>query len=84
MSEVNISPEQIQRAAMAGANLLADDERVSVPPSMALSGDLSVLNAVLLALANGQAVISSPEQQMAQQVPPTPETGAAEADNDEE
>ena len=59
---VNITPEQIQKAAQAGVNLLSDDERVSVPPSMALNGDLSVLNAVLVALANGQAIVTAPQE----------------------
>lgn len=84
MSEVNLTPEQIQKAALAGAKLLGDDERVSVPPSMALSGDLTILNAILLALGNGQAVLSSPPPQEVPEVPPVPDAVPADSGNDAE
>lgn len=85
MSEVNLTPEQIQKAAQAGVKLLSDDERVTVPPSMALSGDLQVLNAILVAIGNGQAVLSAPtppEMPEGIDVPPAPPAndGASEGD----
>lgn len=58
---VNITQDQVARAAQAGVKLLNDDERVNVPPSLALSGDLTVLVGVLSSLASGQAVLANPQ-----------------------
>lgn len=65
MQNVNISQEQVARAAAAGVALLNDDERVSVPPSLALSGDLTILVGMLTSLASGQAVLANPAEQAA-------------------
>lgn len=61
MQNVNISQEQVARAAAEGVKLLQDDERVNVPPSLALSGDFAVLVGCLSSLATGQAVLTNPE-----------------------
>ena len=57
---VNISNEQVQQAAASGAKLLSDDERVSIPPSMAMSGDLAILMTCLNGLANGTIMLGNP------------------------
>ncbi len=74
MNKVSLTQEQVQQAAASGANLLNDDERVSVPPSMAKSGDYNVLLGVLGALASGQVVLGPPQPQVPPQ-PPEPPVG---------
>jgi len=59
-NQVQLSAQQIAQACKAGADLLNNDERVNVPPSMAKSGDFLVLDSVLNALARGEAVVTSP------------------------
>tara|TARA_R110002126_G_scaffold113430_10_gene251965 strand:- start:472 stop:756 length:285 start_codon:yes stop_codon:yes gene_type:complete len=73
--QVNISNEQIARAAQSTSKLLTDDERVNVPPSLALSGDLTVIMGVLGGLASGALIVgNSPEGQ--EVVPANQEEGA--------
>jgi len=60
MKTVNISNEQVQQAARSGVKLLTDDERVSVPPSMSMSGDFHVMMTVLQGLASGSIVVAPP------------------------
>ena len=71
--QVNVSNEQVMKACGSAAKLLTDDERVSVPPSLAMSGDLSIAVGVLTSLSTGQAVITNP---------PLPEV--TDSGNDEE
>lgn len=70
--QVNITNEQIARAAQSTQKLLNDDEHVSIPPSLALSGDLSIIIGILGGLASGNLVVGNPPE--AQVVAP-PETG---------
>lgn len=68
MEKVNISNEQIARAALATSKLLTDDDRVNIPPSVALSGDLTVIMGVLGGLAQGTLIVgNSPEAEAANQ-----------------
>jgi hypothetical protein len=57
---VNITPEQVQKACASAIKLLQDDTKVSIPPSLALSGDLTIIMGILNALAQGQAVLGNP------------------------
>lgn len=63
MNQVNISAEQVAAASRAGLKLLTDDERVNVPPSMALSGDLTILTGFLQGLASGELVLGPRPQE---------------------
>ncbi len=54
-----LSPQQIQIAAQAGVQLIAEG-RVNVPSDMAMNGTLGVLNGLLSALAQGSSVLASP------------------------
>ena len=56
---VTLSPQQVQAAAQAGVQLIAEG-RVNVPSDMAMNGTLGVLNAVLQTIATGQAILVSP------------------------
>ena len=58
---VNVTPEQVQKACGSAIKLLQDDNRVNIPPSMALSGDLTIIMGILNALASGQAVLGNPQ-----------------------
>ena len=60
-NQIEIQPEQVQKACVSAVKLLTDDTRVNVPPSMALSGDLTILMGILNALASGQAVLGNPQ-----------------------
>lgn len=59
--QVNLTAEQVQRAAKEGVKLLSDEDRVNVPPSMAMSGSYQVLIGMLTALATGEVVMGNPE-----------------------
>jgi len=60
--KVQLTTQQIAQAAASTQKLLNDDARVNIPPSMAMSGDLVVINAVLGALVRGEVVVAAPEQ----------------------
>jgi hypothetical protein len=59
--QFQLSPQQIAQACATGLSLLNDDERVTITPSMAKSGDLVVLDHVLGAMAKGELVVTSPQ-----------------------
>ena len=63
--QINITPEQVQKACASAIKLLSDDTKVNIPPSMALSGDLTIIMGILNALAAGQAVLGNPQAPLA-------------------
>jgi len=56
MPNMNASPQQIQIAAAAGVELLSNKDLL-VPMSLALSGHLGVLQALLGSIANGDLLV---------------------------
>ena len=68
MQQVNITTERAAGACAAAAKLLTNDERVNVPPSMAMDGTLALAVGILTSLANGTAVLSNPPEAGAQVV----------------
>ncbi len=72
--QIQVQPEQVQKAAAAGLKLLTDDGRVNLPPSMAQDGTYVLLTGLLQALASGQAVLGNPAP---------PETADKVANDDE-
>lgn len=58
--QIQVQPEQVQKAAAAGLKLLTDDGRVNLPPSMAQDGTFVLLTGLLQALSTGQAVLGNP------------------------
>ena len=82
MNQVNITPDQVARAAASGIKLLSDDERVSVPPSVAMSGDLTILVGFLNGLANGELVLGPAPKPDSVLPPGGPEAPAANGDGE--
>lgn len=78
---VNLSQEQMQQAATAGAQLLQTPGAVSIPSTMAITGIIGMLNALLTAIANGQViVVNVPQKQIPEgEIPPNGD-GAKEPD----
>lgn len=66
---VNITTEQVANACQNAAQLLTNDERVNVPPSMAMDGTLALAVGILTSLATGQAILANPPQDAASVVP---------------
>ena len=64
--KIDLSQQQIQKAAQAGVQLLNAPGAVSVPGPMSITGITQVLHAVLLGIAEGTLVVldlkSVPEQ----------------------
>jgi hypothetical protein len=54
---INLSHEQTQKAAAAGAQLLQTQGAVNVPGPMAVSGIIGALNSLLTAIASGQVLV---------------------------
>lgn len=63
--QVNVSTEQVAKACMETAKLLQNDDRVNVPPSMAMDGSLALAVGILTSLANGQAILTNPPEEAA-------------------
>lgn len=78
--KVEISNQQIAQAAANIGRLLNDDERVSLPPSMARSGDLVIMDVVLGGLSNGTLICVPPEQVKEEFMQPSAPPGANGAD----
>ena len=76
--QINITPEQVQKACGSAIKLLQDDNRVNVPPSMALSGDLTIIMGILQSLATGAAVLTNPPVEL-----PKGNDGAENVEKDE-
>lgn len=77
--KVNINNQQIAQAAGNIWKLLNDDDRVNLPPSMARSGDLVIMDAILSGLASGQFICVPPEQVKEEFIQPAPGANGAEA-----
>lgn len=57
--QIQLSPEQIQRAAKAGLTLLNTPGAVKVDGPMCISGEVQVLNTLLTAIINRQLIIAN-------------------------
>jgi hypothetical protein len=60
--QTSINIEQVRGAAAAGLRLL-DDKDMKVPMDIAINGSLGVLRMLLLGVANGQLVFTTPPSQ---------------------
>jgi len=69
MAKQEITPVQIQMAAAAGVKLLQVDD-LPVPLVVAKTGALGILEGMLMALANGEVVLSQPPTAELPAVPP--------------
>ena len=69
MAKTEVSANQIQMAASAGVELLKNDA-LPVPMNIAKSGALSILEGLLIALAQGQLVVTNPPPPEAVPTPP--------------
>jgi len=76
--QVNVTNEQVSRACAAVGKLLCDDERVNVPPSLAMSGELTIVVGILQSLATGAAVLTNPPVEL-----PKGNDGAENVEKDE-
>ena len=85
--KVNLSPEQIQKAAAFGAKLLTTPGAVHVDSASALNGDLQLLHIILSNVAEGLVILATPEQ-ATPAAPPVQvldsETGVEENGTDQE
>lgn len=68
MAQQQVSAVQIQMAAAAGVELLSNND-LPVPMSIAKSGSLSILEAVLQAISRGELVVAAPPREGEQQLP---------------
>lgn len=59
--QITLTNQQIAQAAGEVLKLLNDDERVSIPPSMARSGSLVIMDKILQSLVNGEVVMANPD-----------------------
>jgi len=55
--QIQLNQHQIAKACKSAHELLNDDERVTILPSMSLSGDLVIVNSILSALVTGESVL---------------------------
>jgi hypothetical protein len=76
MANMNITPQQVQMAASAGAQLLKIDD-LPVPMVLAKSGALSVLEGLLGAIARGELIVS-PNPDLVEKQPDPPDDGEKE------
>jgi hypothetical protein len=60
MAKTEVSAQQVQMAAAAGVELLANKD-LPVPLGVAKSGALGILEGMLTAIANGEVVLASPQ-----------------------
>ena len=74
MQQQSLSPEQIQQAARAGVQVL-NDPATRVPASLAMSGDLIILDSILKSLMTSQVILTNP--------PPVEISGAGNQDEEE-
>lgn len=57
--QTTVKAEQVRMAAASGVRLL-DDKDLKVPMDIAIDGSLSILRMLLVSVANGQLIFSSP------------------------
>ena len=79
MANMNVTPQQVQMAASAGAQLLKIDD-LPVPMVLAKSGALSVLEGLLGAIARGELIVSPNPELAENQPPPDPPDGKKESE----
>lgn len=60
MAKTEVSAQQVQMAAAAGVELLANKD-LPVPLGVAKSGALGILEGMLTAIANGEVVLAQPQ-----------------------
>jgi len=60
MAKTEVSAQQVQMAAAAGVELLANKD-LPVPLSVAKTGALGILEGMLTAIANGEVVLAQPQ-----------------------
>ena len=68
--QVDLNPQQIQQAAVAGVTLLNTPGAVNVPSPMACSGVMKTLLQLLMAIANQQVMIVNVPVQLKDAPPP--------------
>ena len=51
---VSLTPDQVKSITAQAHKLLSDDDRVDVPPSMAMDGSYQLLMMLLTSLSNGE------------------------------
>lgn len=74
MANMNVTPQQVQMAASAGAQLLQVDD-LAVPLVISKNGALQVLEGLLGAIARGELIVS-PNPELAENQPqPDPPPG---------
>lgn len=57
--QTTVKAEQVRVAAASGVRLL-DDKDMKVPMDIAINGSLGILRMLLVGVANGQLIFSSP------------------------
>ena len=60
MAKTEVSGQQVQMAAAAGVELLANKD-LPVPLGVAKSGALGILEGMLTAIANGEVILAAPQ-----------------------
>jgi hypothetical protein len=73
-----VTTEQIKAAATAGLRLL-DDKDLRVPMDIAISGQLGILKMLMLGVANGQLIFTSPPTPEAEKRPALKSVGGEES-----
>ncbi len=79
MGQVHMTFEQIHRAALAGIQILEDtSEDVKIPMNLAMTGNMTLLHNLLLALVNREITVvnvpAAPPTKLADEVPNLPLT----------